>query len=413
MGLLTRARVTTAAIAVGCLLLGIGLGSCGLGRNDTHTGSIADPVVAATVNGRPIYIEDVRSRAVQLGRLREGEDLNANSDAFYLTLEELIQFRLFSMEAEARGLDRDADVRRHLEIAREQVLASAIYDEIDQHANNTEAIQRLYRENTSQLNQGQEIHLRHIQFASMESAQAAKRRLDRGEQFEALAYTLSQDTETGADGGDLGFRSVSDLAPTVRQAVGNVSIGQVVGPIQIGETWHLLRVDDLRERGAPSIETLRPRIIEWLRFKEISELEERLERNARIVRLREPEGNAEPGGEVTAPADSPTPVERERPTPDIRSPSGQAVPPAFPFPMGPGGVSGGPPNPSTGTTTPPPAAPRPTATPPAAPRSTTTTTTSTSTTTAVPASRTTTTTTPRPTSTTTTQNSDAPIRVTP
>src|SRR5262249_9005802 len=153
-------------------------------------------------------------------------DLDANSDAFYLTLEELIQFRLFSMEAEARGLDHDADVRRQLEAAREQTLASAIYDEIDAHANDPAQVARLYRENTSQLDQGQEIRLRDIQFESMEAAQAAKRRLDSGERFESLAYELSRDPQSGADGGDLGFRSVSDLTSNVRQAVMAAPVGQ-------------------------------------------------------------------------------------------------------------------------------------------------------------------------------------------
>src|SRR6185295_15818170 len=135
--------------------LTLGLAGCGLGRDQTgDSGTVRNPVVAATVNGRPIYIEDVRAHAVARGLLQEGEDLDANSDAFYFALEELIQFRLFSMEAEARGLDREPDVRRQLENARERVLANSIYEEIDPHATDPNAIERLYRENASRLGQG-------------------------------------------------------------------------------------------------------------------------------------------------------------------------------------------------------------------------------------------------------------------
>ena len=343
MGFPSRASL---ALAAGALLIGFTLGACGLGQNPGgDRGSISDPVVAARVNGRPIYIEDVRRRAVQTGRLREGEDLDANSDAFFLTLDEMIEARLFSMEAETRGLDRDAGVRRQLDVARERVLADAIYEELDERATDPATIERLYRENTGRLSQGQEIHLRHIQFNSMEEAQAAKRRLDSGEQFETLAYTLSRDTETGADGGDLGFRAVGDLAPNVRQLVQTANVGQILGPIQIGETWHLMRVDDLRERGAPSLETLRPRIIAWLRFKEISELRERLERTVRIERLRDADTSNAPAGDVAAPADSPTPVSppaasTSRPPAANTRPGTGEPPPPFPFPMGPGGVYG-------------------------------------------------------------------------
>jgi peptidyl-prolyl cis-trans isomerase C len=330
-------------IAIG-LAVGLTLSGCGLGRNNGgDNGSVRDPVVAATVNGRPIYVEDVRSHAVARNFLQEGEDLDANSDAFYLALDELIQFRLFAMEAEARGLDREPDVRRQLENARERVLAASIYEEIDQQATDPDAIRRLYEENAGRLGQGTEIHLRHIQFNSREAADAAKRRLDNGERFEALAFELSTERNTAPDGGDLGWSLLSDVAPAIRTAVDDANLGTLVGPIQIDNTWHLVRVEDRRERGVPSLETLRPRIVEWLRFQEISRLQERLERDARIERLREPEVALEPSDEVTAPADAEDATEEPlRPAPDAAAPPGQ-TPPPFPFPMGPGGVVDAPP----------------------------------------------------------------------
>lgn len=321
------------------LALGLTLAACGLGRDSSTDGQgINDPVVAATVNGRPIYIEDVRAHAVARGFMQEGEDLDANSDAFFVALEELIQFRLFSMEAEARGLDRAADVRRQLENARERVLAAAIYEEIDQIATDEDAIRRLYEENAGRLGQGSEVHLRHMEFTTRELADAAKRRLDGGERFEALAFELSSDRESAPDGGDLGWSLLNDVAAPIRAAVADINTGAVVGPISFENHWYLVRLDDRRERGVPSLEELRPRIVDWLRFQEITRLHERLERDARIERLREPEIALDPGEETPAPADA-TPQEPLRPAPDAAAPPGQAAPP-FPFPMGPGGVVG-------------------------------------------------------------------------
>ncbi len=328
---LSAARLILVGVAMALTLAG-----CGLGRDSggDGTGGVADPVVAATVNGRPIYVEDVRSHAVARGLLQEGEDLDANSDAFFFALEELIQFRLFSMEAEARGLDRQPDVRRQLENARERVLAAAIYEEIDQQATDPDAIRRLYDENASRLGQGTEIHLRHMEFATREAADAAKRRLDGGERFEVLAF----EQNTSGDGGDLGWRSLSDVVPSIRTAVTDANLGSIVGPIEYENTWHIVRVEDRRERGVPSLETLRPRIVDWLRFQEITRLQERLERDARIERVREQEQGLEPSDEVTAPADA-EPQEPLRPAPDAAAPPGQSAPP-FPFPLGPGGVVG-------------------------------------------------------------------------
>ena len=77
-----------------------------------------------------------------------------------------------------------------------------------------------------------------------------------------------------------------------------VNIGSIVGPIQVDNTWHLVRVEDRRERGVPSLETLRPRIVDWLRFQEITRLQERLERDARIERLREPDQSMPPTSDM-------------------------------------------------------------------------------------------------------------------
>lgn len=312
------------------LIAAVTLAACGLGRDsEGDLNDVRDPVVAATVNGRPVYIEDVRAHAVSRGWLQETEDLDANSDAFYLALEELIEVRLFSMEAEARGLDRQADIRRQIENARERVLASAIYDEIDRRATDQEAIERLYRENASRLGEGEEIHLRHIQLETREAADAAKRRLDQGERFEALAFELNTD----GDGGDLGFAKLADVAAPVRQAVADATVGQIVGPVQLPTGWHVFQILDRRAGNAPSLETLRPRIVDWLRYQEITQLNERLQRDARIERLREPEETLEPGGEVSAPADAQRPAQpAPQPTPDLTAPAGDAPPP-FPFPL--------------------------------------------------------------------------------
>lgn len=322
---------------IAALLLAASLAACGLGQDGKGADSaISDPIVAATVNGRPIYIEDVRSHAVARGLLQEGEDLDANSDAFYFALEELIQFRLFAMEAEARGLDRAPHVRRQLENARERVLAAAIYEEIDERAVDPAAIERLYRENSAGLGGGAEVRLRMIRFNTREEADNALRRLGQGERFEALAFELSTERNTAPDGGDLGFRSVGDLLPQVRQAVERANVGDTVGPLEIDNAWHIMRLEDRREGPLPSLETLRPRIVDWLRFREISTLHEELERNARIERYRERgDRGVEPGGEVTVPGDAqPEPQpEPARPAPDAGSPPG-AAPPPFPFPMG-------------------------------------------------------------------------------
>lgn len=301
------------------------LAACGLGRDssgDAQGG--ADPIVAATVNGRPIYREDVRTYAVTRGWLEPTEDLNDDSNEFNMALEALIQARLFAMEAEARGYDRRTEVRRRVENAREWVLANSIYDEIDTGATDPEAIERLYQDYVSRSGQNEEVHLRQIVFPTREAADQAKRRLDEGERFELIAF----EQNTSGDGGDLGFNALNDLRTAVRQEVESANVGNLIGPIQLEDRWFIFHFVDRRTVGGESLATLRPRIIDWLRYREVAQLEERLARDARIERFNQREEGIEPSGEVTEPDDAePAPARPTTPAPDANAPP-------FPFPMG-------------------------------------------------------------------------------
>jgi hypothetical protein len=78
-------RLTAAAI------LGLALAACGpQGQfpNGRPAAPLSDPVVAATVNGKPIYIDDVLAEAVARGAIKEGEDLPSSSPIFYQIMED-------------------------------------------------------------------------------------------------------------------------------------------------------------------------------------------------------------------------------------------------------------------------------------------------------------------------------------
>ncbi|MEZ5961146.1 MAG: peptidylprolyl isomerase [Hyphomonadaceae bacterium] len=310
------------------------LASCGLGRDssgDNQGG--ADPIVAATVNGRPIYREDVRTYAITRGWLQPTQDLTDDSAEFAMALEALVQARLFAMEAEARGHDRRTEIRRRIENAREWVLANSIYDEIETRATDPEAIERLYQDYVSRSGQNEEVHLRQIVFPTREAADQAKRRLDQGERFEVIAF----EQNTSGDGGDLGFNALNDLRTAVRQEIESSTVGNLIGPIQLEDRWYIFHFVDRRTIGGESLATLRPRIIDWLRYREVAQLEERLSRDARIEVFNQREEGMEPSGEVTEPDDArPVPTTPTTPAPDVNAPP-------FPFPMGAGGAP--PPNP--------------------------------------------------------------------
>jgi peptidyl-prolyl cis-trans isomerase C len=296
-------------IAVGAALA---LGGCDGGRGKAQP-SITDPIVAATVDGKPIYVSDVDSLAVVRGFIREGQELDPNSDAFFQLLEDLIETRLFAAEAEARQLDRNADVRHRLERSRELILAEALNEQLRETAIDESAIEKMYRDQIRILRNSREVHARRIVLPTRDSATAVARRLESGETFEALAYELSIDRATAAEGGDMGFVIPEQMPESLRVAISETPVGRIAGPLQTDLGWTLVRVEERREEAPPSIAILRPQIEEWLLFQEQRRLVDRLKSDARIERLVEERRGFDPNGDLTAPGDDSSSSER-RPT---------------------------------------------------------------------------------------------------
>jgi peptidyl-prolyl cis-trans isomerase C len=308
--------------------LGLALAACGpQGQypNGRPAAALSDPVVAATVNGKPIYIDDVLAEAVARGAIKEGEDLASSSPVFYQIMEDLIETRLMANEAEARGLDKNGDVRHRLDSARERILANVLNENIAATALRDSAIERMYREQVRLLKQGREVRARHILFDTKEAALAAKRRLDNGELFEALAYELSKDRASATDGGDLGYFLPEAMPDSLREVCQDTPVGQTGGPAKTEQGWHLVKIEERRDASPPSMEEMRPKIVQWLMFEEQRRIVEKLKGNARIARITEQPGGFSAKRELPTPEAAPDQQPEAPPPPP---PTTTAPPPA-------------------------------------------------------------------------------------
>jgi peptidyl-prolyl cis-trans isomerase C len=339
-------KMKIAAVAILGLALGVGLMACDQGGQDVSTLSKEvrrgqDPVVAATVNGKPIFVDDVTVEAVVRGQLKLGEEIDPNSDEFYQILQDLIETRLLAQEAEARGLDKSSDVKHRLEIARERILANVLNEHLRDTILTDAAVKRFYRENLKLLGRGQLVHARHILLGTKEAAIAAKLRLDRGEPFETVAYEVSIDRTTGGEGGDLGFKVPDNYPEALQDIMKTAPIGQVVGPVQSDIGWHLVRVEERRQQEPPSLESMRSQLESNLWFPEQRRVVERLRNAARIELFvddqRRPGVAARPGLDAPAeagtgepPAPAPAPVD---PGSAAAEPAPAAGPQILPLPL--------------------------------------------------------------------------------
>ena len=80
-------------------------------------------------------------------------------------------------------------------------------------------------------------------------------RLDAGEIFEELAAELSQDPGTSGQGGDLGWLSRTPGA--FQDAVFDMEIGEVRGPVKSEFGYHIVRLDDVREGDVRTFDSVK------------------------------------------------------------------------------------------------------------------------------------------------------------
>ena len=82
---------------------------------------------------------------------------------------------------------------------------------------------------------------------ALERLQQLRHRIEMGEDFEELARLSSEDV-SAPQGGDLGWLSPGETVPAFEQAMNALQPGQVSEPVLTQFGWHLIRVEDRREK---------------------------------------------------------------------------------------------------------------------------------------------------------------------
>lgn len=241
-----------------------------------------DASTAAVVNGEPIYISDVELEAVSQGRIEPGESFGPDHTEYQMVLDQLVDQRLLSQEAVRRGLDRTPAAQRRLETARERLLGNFLMEDLVATEVNEAAIDKMYDEQVKLQQLDDEVRIRHILVETQEAAAEVLRRARAGEDFTSLAFENSKDTRTRLDGGSFGWVSPNEMIDPFPSVIADTAEGEISEPFESEQGWHILKVEQRRTRAPKTREEMRPEIVTYLTFTQISQILRDLRADANI-----------------------------------------------------------------------------------------------------------------------------------
>ncbi|MGX9390406.1 peptidylprolyl isomerase [Nitrobacteraceae bacterium UC4446_H13] len=276
--------------AASCLALALLVGSPA--RADD-----ANPVLAK-VNGVEIHQSDVTLAEEELAPSLAQMDPATKKEN---VLAFLIDMKIVAKAAEDKKIADQADFKKKLDFARNRLLMDNLLAAEGKAALTDEAMKKVYEDAAKQISGEQEVHARHILVQTEDEAKAIKAELDKGADFAKLAKEKSKDPGA-SDGGDLGFFTKEQMVPEFSKVAFSLEPGKISDPVKTQFGWHIIKVEEKRNRKPPEFDQVKPQIEQYVTRKAQSEYVAKLRETAKVERLDKPAAPA-----VPAPATPATP----------------------------------------------------------------------------------------------------------
>jgi peptidyl-prolyl cis-trans isomerase C len=263
-----------------------------------------DPVVAR-VDGAEIHESDLAVAEEDLaGNLQQ---MPAEARREYL-ITFMADMMLVAKAAEAKRLGDSDDFRRRIAYARTKLLMEQLLQSEAKTAITPEAMKKVYDEAIAQVKKEPEVRARHILVETEDEAKAVLAELKKGADFAELAKTKSKDPGS-SDGGDLGYFTKDQMVPEFAEVAFKLDKGAISDPVKSQFGWHIIKVEDKRDRQPPEFDKVKEQIEQYLVRKSQAEMITKLRSAAKIDRVAPP---APPAAATPAPATPAPPAEQKK-----------------------------------------------------------------------------------------------------
>ncbi len=185
--------------------------------------------------------------------------------------ERLAEMKILAQEARRLGIPAQPDTAAQMKLQEDNFLASTMYQQLVATAKPSDAdLKAAYEARKSEFEQAKARHIL-IRFAgsrvplrkdqkdlteaeALAKANELRARIVKGEDFAAIAKAESDDTGSGASGGDLGELTRGRTVPEFEQAVFTLPLNQVSEPLKTQFGYHLIQV---QERGTQDFDKVK------------------------------------------------------------------------------------------------------------------------------------------------------------
>src|SRR6201993_3841398 len=240
----------------------------------------ANPVLAK-VNGAAIRQSDVALAEEELGpSLAQMDPAKKKENVLAFR----IDIKIVAKAAEDKKIEDRPNFKARLAFARNRLLMDNLLASEGKAATTDEAMKKVYDEAAKQIEGEQEVHARHILVETEDEAKAIAAELKKGADFAELAKKKSKDPGA-SDGGDLGFFTKDQMVPEFSAVAFSLEPGKISDPVKTQFGWHIIKVEEKRNRKAPEFDQGKGQIETYVTRKGQADYVAKLREGAKVERM--------------------------------------------------------------------------------------------------------------------------------
>lgn len=259
--------------------------------------------VVATIGGKPVTEKDLELAYEDLASSLPPQVSDAQKRDYAISY--LADLKAGAQAAIDAKLDQSEDFVRRLAYAKDKLLLETYLAAETKKQVTDEKMRKLYEDSIKAMKPEMEIKARHILVPTEEEAKTVAAKLKAGEDFAKLAQELSKDPGSGKEGGDLGWFTTDRMVPEFSEAAQKLKPGQVSDPVKTQFGWHIIKVEDVREKKPPSYDEVKDQVQQFLERQVQTEVIGKLRASVKIEKKDAPAAPAAPAPAPAAPAAQP------------------------------------------------------------------------------------------------------------